>query len=209
VLTKSIIENVLIIAGEGFWVLSAFAQVKRLVRTKNRKGLSAPNQTLNAAGNIAWITYFSSRHLYVPVASNLALFLLTVTALFYTLGNKNQFKRGLLAIAVVGPLTSYLLLQYPSISGWVGAAYNFIASLPWVFHVVRTKKTSGISERSLMFTYGALTCVFIYSILIVSIPLVVNISAAFITTSIIARYYYRYRHESRKYRKPKHEVSTI
>lgn len=193
VLTKIIIENVLIILGEGFWVISAFSQLRHLLKTKDRKGLYAPNQTINAAGNIAWITYFNSRHLYLPMASNAALFLLTMTIMFYTLKNQKQFIRGLFAIIIVGPLTSYLLIKHPHISGWVGATYNIIASLPWLIHVIRTKKTSGISGRSLVFVYGALACVLAYAVLIISAPLLFGVGSALISTLIITKYYFSYR----------------
>jgi len=196
VTTITIVENTLIIVAEGFWILSNSSQLKRLVKTRNRKGLSAPNQTLNGAGNIAWATYFASRRLYVPMVTNLTMLVITATTLAYTLGNKKQFIRGLIAIAIVGPLTSYIIIVFPGVSGWVGVIYNAIASTPWLVHVIRTKKTSGISERSLFFSLGAIICTFTYALLITSAPLVVGCIVGLTTISVAMRYYYRYRYDN-------------
>lgn len=194
--TITIVENTLIIVAEGFWILSNSSQLKRLIKTRNRKGLSAPNQTLNAAGNIAWATYFASRRLYVPMVTNLTMLIITVTTLAYTLGNRKQFIQGLIAIAIVGPLTSYLLIEFPGISGWVGVSLNAVASAPWLVHVIRTKKTSGISERSLFFSLGAIFCTLTYALLIASAPLVVGCALGLVSVSTVMRYYYRYRHHN-------------
>lgn len=121
------------------------------------------------------------------------MFVLTAATLFYTLGNRRQFARGLVTITIIGPLTSFLLVKYSFLSGWVGVVYNFVASLPWLFHVMQTKRASGISEKSLMFIYGAQACTFIYALLIGSVPLIVGVASGFSVTSLIVRYYYRYR----------------
>jgi len=192
-LTKTIIENILIIVAEAFWVSSCWTQLRRLVKTHNPKGLSAPSQTLNAAGNIAWATYFFSRGLFVPVITNLTMMLITLGTLFYILGNKKQFVKGIVAIAIVGPITSYILIVHPSVAGWLGVAYNLIAATPWVLHVVITKKVSGISERSFYFSLSAMLCTLTYALLIVSIPLIVGCLLGLAYTSVIMGYYYKYR----------------
>ena len=193
-ISKTIIENLLIIAAESFWILSCFTQLLRLVKTRDRKGLSAPTQTLNAAGSVAWIAYFTSRQLIVPASTNLINFTITVMTLAYTLSDRKQFARGLLAIATIGPLTSYLLITYPSQSGWVGVVCNVIASTPQLVHVIRTKKTSGISESSLFFAVAALLATFVYGLLVHSIPLMAGCVFGMSSTIIIIAYYYRYRH---------------
>ncbi len=192
-ITKTIIENVLIISAEGFWLVSNYSQLQKLIKTRKLKGLYAPNQVLNAAGNIAWATYFFSRHLYVPFITNLTMMLITLTTLFYLLGNKKQFTKGIIAIAVIGPLTSYLLVAYPSMSGWVGVVYNAIASTPWFVHVLRTKRVSGISERSIYFSLSAMLTTLSYGILISSIPLITGCVIGLTFNLIIMRYYYHYR----------------
>ena len=195
-ITKTIIENILIIAGESFWILAVLSQLLRLIKTGDRKGLSAPSQTLNAAGSIAWIAYFTSIHLFVPATTNFINGVITVMTLGYTLKDKRQFTKGLLAIATIGPLTSYLLIAYPSQSGWVGVIYNAIASTPWVVHVVRTKKTSGISERGFFFALGAMLCTLVYGVLVDSIPLITGCILGMTSSAIVMTYYYRYRYRS-------------
>ncbi len=191
--TIVLVENVLIISAEGFWLSSNSSQLRKLLKTRNTKGLSAPNQTLNGAGNIAWMTYFASRHLWVPVVTNATMLIITATTLAYTLGNKRQFLKGLLSIIIVGPLTSILLLSYASFSGWVGVIYNAAASAPWVLHVITTKRTSGISERSLFFSLAAMLTTITYALLITSIPLIVACLIALSYNAVIMRYYYLYR----------------
>lgn len=193
-ITQTVIENSLIIAGESFWLFSAASQLVRIAKTRNRLGLSAPSQALNAAGNVAWIIYFLSQDLIVPVITNASMLVLTLMVLAYTLSNKKQFLKGLMAIAIIAPITSYLLITHPGISGWIGVAYNAIASTPWLFRVIRTKKTSGISERSLYFTIGAILCTFTYGLLIGSAPLLTGCTFLLGSTLVIMTYYYRYRH---------------
>ena len=193
-LTKSIIENLLILAGESFWVAGNFAQLHKLLLTHNKRGLSAANQTLNAAGNIAWICYFGTNHLWLPFVSNLAMFGMTATIVAILLTNKRQFFSGITAISFLGPITGFVIVAYPNSAGWLGVAFNFIAASPWVLHVVRTKKTSGISERSLMLAWSAMTCTLIYGFLVHSAPLVVGCLIGITYNIIIAVYYYRYRH---------------
>jgi len=192
-LTKTIIENILIISSEGFWILSNWSQLRKLIKTSNRRGLNAVNQTLNAAGNIAWITYFAHQRLFVPVATNATMFLLTAATLAYTLGNRKQFNRGILAIAILGPLTNYIIVAHASISGWIGVIYNEVAVLPWVANIILTHKTSGLSERGLFFAIGAMTCTFTYGLLISSVQLIAGTLAGMLNTLIVMTYYYRYR----------------
>ena len=188
-----IIENILVILGEGFWILSSFSQLRKLVKTGDPHGLSAVNQTLNGAGNIAWITYFASRQLFVPIITNATMLIITTMMLAYTLGNKKQFKRGLMAIAIIGPITSLFLIFMSSVSGWVGVVYNLIAVLPWIFHIVSTKKTSGISERSIYCALGAITCTLTYALLIGSPQLITGCLIGVAAQAIVMVYYYRYR----------------
>jgi len=187
------LENLLIIVGEGAWVFSGAAQLRHLVKTRNTKGLSAPSQTLNGAGNVAWCTYFAQNHLWYPFATNVMVLCLNVVLLGYTLSNRKQFVRGLITIAIVGPLTSYGLLRFPLESGWLGMTYNWVASTPWLVRVVRRKKVSGISERSLYFSTGALLCTMSYGLLIHLPPLIAGGVIGLVYDGVIMTHYYRYR----------------
>lgn len=189
----SLAVNLLIIVGEGFWVLSAAAQLRRLVRTRNTRGLSAPSQTLNAAGNIAWCTYFALNHLWYPFVTNVMVISLTIVILGYTLSNRKQFFRGLTTIVIVGPLTSYGLLHFPAEAGWFGMAYNWMASTPQLVRIVGRKKVSGLSQRSLFFATGAMLFVLSYALIIHSLPLITGCLIGLTYEGIIFRYYYRYR----------------
>jgi uncharacterized protein with PQ loop repeat len=121
------------------------------------------------------------------------MFVMTLMILAYTLGNRQQFKRGLLAIATIGPLTSLILICLPSYSGWFGVGYNLVAMTPWFVHVIRTKKTSGISGKSILFSFGAISCTLTYAILIGSPQLVTGCAIGLITNSTVLYYYLRYR----------------
>jgi uncharacterized protein with PQ loop repeat len=188
-----VLENVLIIAGEGFFILSNFSQLRKLMATRDTKGLSAPNQTLNCAGNIAWMTYFGLRLLWTPVFTNLINLILTALTLRYTLSNKNNLIKGLVAILIIGSLTGFLLIIFPKVSGWVGVTYNAIAGLPWLVRIITTKKTSGISEKSLFFTLVAIFCTFVYALLTNSVPQQVGCIIGITSIVIVMTYYYRYR----------------
>jgi uncharacterized protein with PQ loop repeat len=194
VITKTILENVLIIVAEAFWLSSNYSQLRKLFKTRNTKGLYAPTQALNAAGNIAWATYFASRNLWVPFSTNLAMIVLTTITLARLLGNKKQFAKGLISIVILGPLTAYLIIKYPNTSGWLGVIYNTVASTPWLIHVVKTKRTSGLSEKSLYFALGAMLCTLTYALLISSIPLIAGCVQGLLYLVVVARFYYRYRH---------------
>jgi len=187
------LENVLIVIGEGSWVLSAGAQLRRLARTRNIRGLSPLSQTLNAAGNIGWCTYFALNHLWFPFATNILILGLTVAILGFTLANRKNFVRGLVAIAVVGPLTSYMLLRYPASGGWIGMSYNWLAGTPQLARIIRRKKVSGLSERALYFAVGAMLFTISYGLLIHSGPLIAGCSQGLVYASATLVYYYRYR----------------
>ena len=189
----SLLVNALIVGGEGFWVFSAWTQLRRLVKTGNTRGLSAPSLTLNAAGNIAWCTYFASNHLWYPFATNIVVIVLTIALLGYTLSNHKQFIRGLIAIAIVGPLTSYALLRFPAESGWVGMAYNWAASTPQLARIIHRKKVSGLSEHSLYWAMFAMLLTLAYGLLIHSTPLIAASVRGIAYVLIIFVYYYRHR----------------
>lgn len=189
----SLLVNVLIVVGEGFWVFSAAAQLIRLHRTRNTRGLSPPSQTLNAAGSVAWATYFALNHLWYPFVTNIVIVVLGTAILGYTLSNRKKFGQGLATIAIVGPLTSYMLIAHPGSGGWVGMAYNWIAGTPWLAKVVKHKKVSGISERSLYFALGAMICVLSYGLIIHSLPLITGCIQGLIYESIMLKFYYRHR----------------
>ncbi|HEY5152908.1 MAG TPA: PQ-loop domain-containing transporter [Candidatus Saccharimonadales bacterium] len=189
----SLAVNILVVVGESFWVFSISAQLHRLVKTRNTRGLSAPSYTLNAAGNIAWATYFFTNHLWYPFATNTLLFFLTVVALGYILFNRKQFAKGLVTIATIGPLTSYLLIAHPGWGGWIGMGYNWIAGTPWLYRIVKRKKVSGLSEQGIYFALGAMSCVLAYGVIIHSSPLITGSLQGFAYELTVLRFYYRHR----------------
>lgn len=193
-LTKTIIENSLLIIGESFWLFSAIAQLVHVIKKKDVRGLSAITTALNAAANIGWITYFASRQLWLPVATNAGMLFVTVGLLINILQhNRKQLRLGLLTIAIVGPLTSYALIKYPMYAGWMGMAYNWIASTPFLIKVVRTRQVGGISGRSVGFVWGALTMVLGYGLMVNATPLVFGCLQGIVYHAIITRYYFKYR----------------
>jgi hypothetical protein len=189
----SLLVNALIVVGESFWILSATAQLRRLIKTGNTRGLSAPGQTLNAAGNIGWSTYFALNHLWFPFVTNIVVLAITIALLGYTLSHRRQFVRGLVSIAIVGPLTSFALIRFPSESGWFGMAYNWAAATPELALVTLKRKVSGISDKGLYFAVGAMLFVLAYGLLIHSVPLVAGCIQGLIYAAIVITYYYRYR----------------
>ncbi|HUY85236.1 MAG TPA: PQ-loop domain-containing transporter [Candidatus Dormibacteraeota bacterium] len=189
----SLLVNVLIVVGEGFWVFSTATQLIQLYRTRNTRGLSPPSQTLYAAGSVAWATYFAVNHLWYPFVTNIIIIFLGTAVLGYTLSNRKKFGQGLTAIAVVGPVTSYLLIAHPGAGGWLGMSYNWIAGTPWLFRVIRRKKVSGISENSMYFALGAMICVLSYGLIIHSWPLITGCIQGLIYESIMLKFYYRHR----------------
>lgn len=189
----SLLVNVLIVVGESSWIFGAEAQLRKLKRTHNARGLSALTQTLNTAGNIGWCTYFALNHLWFPFFTNIIFFILGVAILGYILLDREKFIKGLLAILIIGPITSYVLLRAPSDSGWLGVMYNWIAATPWLIKIIYTKKVSGISEKSLYYGICAMSCTLAYGLIIHSQPLVVGCLRGFIYTAVIMLYYYRYR----------------
>jgi uncharacterized protein with PQ loop repeat len=197
VVQPTLVENFLVVIGESAWVFSAGAQLIRLNRTRDPRGLSAVTQTLNAAGNIGWCTYFAMNHLWFPFVTNILLLLLTVGILNFTLHNRRQFFRGVVAILIIGPLTGIVLSKFPLASGWMAVAYNWIASVPWMVRVIRTKKTSGISAYSLYWSIVAMSFTLTYALLIHSVPLITTCIEGLLYQAVIMRYYYRYRKRSR------------
>jgi uncharacterized protein with PQ loop repeat len=193
----SLATNALIVTGESFWIFSISAQLRRLIKTRNTQGLSAPTQTLNTAGNVSWATYFTVNHLWFPFFTNVTLFFLGATTLGYILSNRRQFAKGLLAILIVAPVTSYALVRYPAAGGWIGMVYNWIASTPWLYKVVTSKKVTGLSKQSLYFGLGASLCVFVYGVIIRAWPLLAVGAQGFVYQLIILRFCYRYLKRSR------------
>jgi uncharacterized protein with PQ loop repeat len=193
-LTKTIIENIFLIIGESFWFISGFTQLKHLIKTRDTHGLSAVSTTLNSAAGIAWIVYFIHIQLWFPVLTNIAVCSIGITTLGYILSNRRLFSKGLLAIAIIAPITSYALVTYPAAAGWLAMVYNWIANTPQLYRVVSRRKVTGLSERALFATWVAMTCVLIYGSMIQSMPLVVGSLIGMTYEAIIMRYYYRYRH---------------
>ncbi len=189
----SLIVNTLIVIGEGFWVLSATAQLRRLMRTRNVKGLSAVTTTLNTAGNVGWLTYFALNHLWFPVVTNVMILVLSVAILGFILSSRRQFVRGLAAIVIIGPLTSYVLVVHPAAGGWLGMAFNWLAGTPQLAKIMRRRKVSGLSERALYFALGAMLCVLTYGLIIHSLPLVAGCIQGLIYMALTLTYYYRHR----------------
>ena len=185
--------SALIVVGEGFWVLSGAAQLRRLIRTRNTRGLSAVSVALNAAGNLGWCTYFALNHLWYPFVTNIFVFIISLAILGYVLSNRKQFFRGIITIVIVGPITSYVLFHSPSLSGWLGMLYNWIASTPQLLKIIRKKKVSGISEKSLFFATGAMILTLSYALIIHSPPLVSGCLIGLFYMSITMKYYYRHR----------------
>lgn len=189
----SLLVNILIVLGEGFWVFNISAQLLKTYRTRNTRGLSAITQMLNAAGNVAWATYFFINHLWFPFSTNVMMFFLGTAELGYLLSNRKQFVKSLCTLVIVAPLTSYLLVRNPAAGGWIGMVYNWVASTPWLYRVVKYKKVSGISEQGIYFAFGAMSCVLTYGIIVHSWPLIAVITQSLVYELIICRYYYRYR----------------
>ena len=193
-LSRTIIENILILLGESFWVWSCYSQLSKLIRTKDKRGLSSVNMTLNTAANMAWVVYFASNKLWVGFFSNTLMFFMTGLMVILLVSTKKQRYSELLSVLLLGPFTAYLIVVYPELAGWVGVIFNIIAATPWLVHVLKTKKTSGISERALFLALGAMLSTLIYGLLIGSGPLVVGTIIGLLYEATIMSYYYRYRH---------------
>ncbi|HSW85544.1 MAG TPA: PQ-loop domain-containing transporter [Candidatus Saccharimonadales bacterium] len=194
IVQPTLLENALIVVGEGAWVLSAAAQLRRLARTGNTRGLSAPSQTLNAAGNVGWCTYFGINHLWFPFFTNILVLMLGIAILGYILSNHKQFVRGLIAIAIIGPVTSYVLIHNPGAGGWLGMLYNWMAGTPQLMRIVRRKKVSGLSEKGLYLATIAMTFTLTYGLLIHSLPLVAGCIQGLTYMWVTMMFYYRHRH---------------
>lgn len=187
-------ENIIIVVGEGLWVLSALAQLRRLMRTRNVKGLSALSQTLNTAGSVAWATYFAGTHLWYPFVTNVVLVAIGLALMGYIISDRRQFAKGIFSVAIVGPLTSYVLVRYPASGGWLAVAYNWMAATPWLHKVVTKRKVSGISEKGLLMAVVAQLCSLVYGALVHSLPLVVGSIQGLTYMAIILYFYYQHRH---------------
>lgn len=192
----SLLANILIIIGEGFWVVSISAQLLKLHRTRNTHGLAPVSQTLHTAGNVGWAAYFAIHNLWFPFTTNVIMFFLSVATLGYTLSDRKKFATGITAIIIVAPVTTYALIKYPASGGWIGMTYNFIAGTPFIYRIIKRKKTSGLSEHGIYFALIAMLCTFAYALIIHSWPLIIGCAQGLVYEAIVIRYYYRYRHQN-------------
>jgi hypothetical protein len=71
--------------------------------------------------------------------------------------------------------------------------YNAVASTPWLIHVVTTKRVSGLSERSIYLSTGAMLCVLIYGSMMGAVPLIAGCIQGLVYTAVVAIHYYNYR----------------
>ena len=186
--------NILIVVGESFWVFSISAQLVRLYRTRNTKGLAPVSQTLNTTGNVGWATYFGINHLWFPFVTNTIMFFLSSTTLGFTLSNRKKFARGLIAIAVIGPITAYVLISNPDAGGWIGMLYNWVAGTPQLIKIVRHRKVSGLSPHGIYFAFAAMLCVLTYGFIIHSLPLVIGCVQGIIYETVVLRFFRLHRH---------------
>lgn len=191
----SFFVNILIVIGEGFWVLSIASQLNKIRKTRNSKGLHPITQTLNTAGNMAWATYFAINHLWFPFSTNVIMFVLSSITLGFILSHKRKFLQGLFSIAVIGPVTSLVLINNPSAGGWIGMSYNWIAGTPQLIRIIHRKKVSGISEHGIFFAFGAMFCVLAYGIIIHSYPLILGCLQGIIYESAVLYHFLKYRRE--------------
>ncbi len=191
-LSTSIIASILVVVSETFWISSGAAQLRKVVKTRDMRGLSAVTITLYAAGNIAWMTYFATLDLWLAFAGDSILFCLTVVLLGYVLGNKRQFYRGVITIIIVGPLGGAALVYWPLNSGWFGMGFNLIAVLPQLYRVIRVKKVSGISIHGLTYALAAIACTMTYGILVHAHVLTLACLQGTVIEGIFVYYYLRY-----------------
>lgn len=177
------------------WFFAGLSQLKHVLKTKQLKGLSAPSITLNIAGNIAWIIYFISIKMWFPVFTNICVLAVCLPLVALLLGNRRKFAQALASIATISPLTSYALINFPSISGWLAMSYNWTASTPQLIKVTRHKHIPGFSEHSIWYVFTATSCVLVYGALIGAKPLIVGAVQGLVYQFVVARYYYRYRNQ--------------
>lgn len=189
----SLAVNILIIVGESAWVIGDTFQLRKLIKTHDTRGLSALTQTLNTAGTVGWATYFALNHLWFPFVTNILFFMVGTAILGYILFDKKKFLKGLAAILIIGPITSYVLFHMPEAAGWLGMSYNWIAATPRLVKVVRIKKVSGIAEKTFYFDICAIVCTLTYAAIIHSEPLIAGCVQGLVYTAIVMRYYYHYR----------------
>ena len=184
--------NIFIVLGESFWIFSAYAQLRKLRKTRDTKGLSAITITLNAAGNIAWCRYFGLYHLWFPFIANVMVLTLSIGILAYILSDRTKLFGRTAVIIVIGMLTSYILVTSTEQSGWLGVIFNWVAATPWLVKVVTTKRVTGISGKSLFFAALAMLLTLTYALFIHSLPLIAGCLQGLLYISIISGYYYRY-----------------
>ncbi|TXG77105.1 hypothetical protein E6P97_02385 [Patescibacteria group bacterium] len=195
-MNQVILESTLILVAGLFFVAGNLAQLIRLIKTRDRKGLSAPNQALNASGNVAWIVYFITQHHALPVITNALMCITLIATLGFTLANKVIFIRSIAAVIFIGGGIAAAIITLPAYAGWIGVACNTIAMMPWIIRIIYTKKTSGLSERALYLGTGAILCSAAYAVLIESTPLLVGNLLGLIGNGIALRYCYTYRYRS-------------
>lgn len=192
-MTQQTLETILILASELFFISANASQLIKLIRTRNRKGLSAVNQSLNASGNAAWMTYFISIQRLLPTVTNAIMLLITVAMLAFTLADRTKFAKGIVAVIGIGGLISLSIIYFPQYAGWVGVLCNLAAMTPWVVHILHTKKTSGISDKYIFLSLGAIACNFTYAILIQSAPVLTGALIGIIGNLMVLFLYYKYR----------------
>lgn len=194
VLSKTVVENFFLLVGESFWFFAGASQLRHVIKSGNTKGLSAVSVTLNAAGNIAWIVYFVGLNLWFPVVTNALVLSVTIPLIGFILADRRKFYSALGSIAAIGPTTSYILIKFTSVSGWLAMSYNWIAGTPQIIKVIQHKKITGFSEHSIWMVIVATTSVIIYGSLIGALPLIVGGIQGIIYELVVVYHYYRYRH---------------
>ncbi len=122
-----IVQTLLIGSSEAFWLSACFSQMMKVVRTRDTKGLSVITTTLYAAGNVAWMTYFFTEHLWLALAGDLLLFLMTIVTVAYMLGNRKQFYRAL------GSIVINLYAVSVTIAKLTKGTFFFDSHLCWIF----------------------------------------------------------------------------
>lgn len=192
-ITKTIIENIFLLIGESFWFFAGASQLKHVIKTKNTRGLSAPSVTLNSAGNIAWIVYFINLKLWFPVFTNLLVLSVTVPLIGFILADKRKFYSALGSIGAIAPSTSWILINFSNISGWLAMSYNWIAGTPQLLKVINHKKITGFSEHAILFVLGATSSVVIYGTLIGAKPVIAGGIQGLIYELVVTYYFYSYR----------------
>lgn len=121
------------------------------------------------------------------------MFVLSAITLGFILSHKTKFLQGLLAIAVIGPVTCLALVMNPLLGGWIGVTYNWSAGTPQLIHIVRSKRVSGISEHGIFYAFGAMFCVLAYAVIIHSYPLIVGCLQGIAYEYVVLSHFLKYR----------------